>query len=147
MKRTLPRFWAACAWAQSGIEVPAVGAMVDPSGALRPVEGVAGSFLLGPAMVDLAGAAADADSHYRYLSGLLFGIGIGFATTVFQIETRGARFRVLAAFVVCGGFARLLSLILHGAPGKPMLFGLVMELLVTPALVVWQARVAAKARR
>ena len=108
--------------------------------------GVAG-VLLGPAMIDLAGAATDIDSHYRYLSGLLFGIGIGFATTVFQIETRGARFRVLAAFVVCGGFARLLSLILHSAPGKPMLFGLVMELLVTPALVGWQARVAAKARR
>ncbi len=38
-----------CAWAQSGIEVPAIGAMVDSSGALRPVEGVAGNFLLGPA--------------------------------------------------------------------------------------------------
>jgi hypothetical protein len=114
---------------------------------LVPIFGGVAGVLLGPAMIDLAGAATDIDSHYRYLSGLLFGIGIGFATTVFQIETRGARFRVLAAFVVCGGFARLLSLILHGAPGKPMLFGLVMELLVTPALVVWQARVAAKARR
>jgi hypothetical protein len=51
MKPTLPLFWAICAWAQSGIEVPAIGAMVDPSGALRPVEGVAGSFLLGPATV------------------------------------------------------------------------------------------------
>jgi hypothetical protein len=38
-----------CAWAQSGIEAPAIGAMVDSSGALRPVEGVAGNFLLGPA--------------------------------------------------------------------------------------------------
>jgi hypothetical protein len=38
-----------CAWAQSGIEVPAIGAMVDSSGGLRPVEGVAGNFLLGPA--------------------------------------------------------------------------------------------------
>ena len=42
-------FCAVCAWAQSGIEVPSVGAVVDPTGALRPVQGVAGSFLLGPA--------------------------------------------------------------------------------------------------
>jgi hypothetical protein len=47
--RILPFFWALCAWAQSGIEVPAAGAIVDPSGALRQVEGVAGSFFLGPA--------------------------------------------------------------------------------------------------
>src|SRR6185503_3862469 len=40
---------AICAWAQSGIDVPAIGAIVDPSGALRPVQGVAGNFLLGPA--------------------------------------------------------------------------------------------------
>ncbi len=40
---------AVYACAQSGIEVPAVGAIVDSSGALRQVQGVAGSFLLGPA--------------------------------------------------------------------------------------------------
>lgn len=114
---------------------------------LVPISAGAAGVLLGPAMVGLAGAAADSDSHYRYLSGLLFGIGIGFATTVARIETRSARFRVLATLVVIGGFARLLSLILHGPPGKLMLFGLVMELLVTPALVGWQGRVAAKARR
>ena len=43
-------FWAACAWAQ-GIEVPGIGAIVDSSGALRAVEGVAGNFLLGFAAV------------------------------------------------------------------------------------------------
>jgi hypothetical protein len=46
--RILPFFWAICAWSQSGIEVPSAGAFVDSSGSLRPVEGVAGSFLLGP---------------------------------------------------------------------------------------------------
>jgi hypothetical protein len=49
MKALLPVFWAACAWAQSGIEVPTLGAIVDASGGLRPVQGVAGNFLLGPA--------------------------------------------------------------------------------------------------
>jgi hypothetical protein len=47
--RTLVFFFGICAWAQSGIEIPAIGAIVDSSGALRQVQGVAGSFLLGPA--------------------------------------------------------------------------------------------------
>lgn len=47
--RILPFFWAICAWSQSEIEVPSAGAIVDSSGSLRPVEGVAGSFVLGPA--------------------------------------------------------------------------------------------------
>jgi len=38
----------ACA---QGIEVPAIGAVADSSGALRQVQGVAGSFWLGPASV------------------------------------------------------------------------------------------------
>ena len=46
---------AVYARAQSGIEVPTIGAIVDSSGALRPVQGVAGSFLLGPA--DVAGSS------------------------------------------------------------------------------------------
>ncbi len=39
---------SACA---QGIEVPAVGVIVDSSRDLRPVQGVAGSFLLGPASI------------------------------------------------------------------------------------------------
>jgi len=50
MKRILPVFIAVCAWSQSGIEVPSVGMIVDAAGNLRTVQGVAGNFLLGPAM-------------------------------------------------------------------------------------------------
>jgi len=49
MSKLLLILFASCAWAQSGIEVPTIGLIVDSSGALRPVQGVAGSFLLGPA--------------------------------------------------------------------------------------------------
>lgn len=35
----------------SGIEIPSLGTIVDSSGSLRPVEGVAGNFLLGPAIL------------------------------------------------------------------------------------------------
>lgn len=40
-------FCAGCAFAQSGIEAPSIGAIVDSSGSLRSVQGVAGSFWLG----------------------------------------------------------------------------------------------------
>jgi hypothetical protein len=51
MRIVLLWFCAICAWAQSGIEVPTLGAVIDSAGDLRPVQGVAGNFLLGPATV------------------------------------------------------------------------------------------------
>jgi hypothetical protein len=50
--------------------------------------------------------------------------------------------RTLAAIVFVGGLARLLGVAEHGAPGLGHLFGLGMELVVTPLIAVWQARVA-----
>jgi hypothetical protein len=114
---------------------------------LVPICAGAAGIVFGPAMLDMVGVPTDADSHYRYLSGLLLGIGLAFATTIARIEMQTMRFRVLAAIVVVGGLGRFLSLIVRGMPGKAMLFGLIMELVVTPALVVWQARIAAQARQ
>ena len=110
--------------------------------ALIPIYAGAAGIVFGPAMVDAGAVPTGADSHYRYLSGLLLGIGIGFATTIPHIERRTARFRLLTAIVVAGGIGRLASLILRGIPDKPMLAALIMELVVTPALALWQARVA-----
>ena len=53
-----PLFWAASAWAQSGIEVPDIGTIVDASGILRRVQGVAGNFRLGPAIASEVLSAA-----------------------------------------------------------------------------------------
>ena len=114
---------------------------------LIPITAGAAGVLLGPAMVAIADLPSTADSHYRYLSGLLLGIGCAFVTTVPRIERHAARFRVLTVIVVIGGLGRLLSLVLHGYPGKTMLFGLVMELGVTPALSIWQGRITKRARR
>lgn len=66
MRSIAPLLWAVwasavCGCAQSGIAVPAIGATVDPSGALRPVEGVAGNFLLGPATLSGVLSAACSD--------------------------------------------------------------------------------------
>jgi len=87
-----------------------------------------------------------ADSHFRYLSGLLTGIGILFVTCVPGIEDKGRLFRFLTLVVVLGGLARLLGLWLTGVPSLTMLAALGMELGVTPLLCVWQARVAGRAR-
>jgi hypothetical protein len=51
MRSTLIILWTACVWAQSGLDVPVAGAMVDLAGKLRPVQGVAGNFWLGAATV------------------------------------------------------------------------------------------------
>ncbi len=113
---------------------------------LVPIAAGATGVVLGPAMVDGAIAPVTADSHYRYLSGLLFGIGCAFMTTVPAIETHRTRFRILTVIVVIGGLGRLLSLALRGYPSKSMIFGLIMELAVTPALALWQSRIASRAR-
>jgi len=110
--------------------------------ALVPVGAGLAGVLLGPAMVDGLSGTASQDSHMRYLSGLLLAIGVVWWTMVPAIERHGARVRLLTALVVCGGFARLLSMVLVGMPSKPMLAALVMELVVTPAIALWQARVA-----
>jgi len=114
---------------------------------LIPISAGAIGVLLGPAMVHVGFAPAAADSHYRYLSGLLLGIGCAFVSTVPRIELLGSRFRVLTGIVVIGGLARLVSLWVRGYPDLPMLFGLVMELCVTPALALWQCRVADRTQR
>jgi hypothetical protein len=84
----------------------------------------------------------DLDSHYRYLSGLLLGIGLVFLLSVRRIENKQTVFRTLGAIVVVGGLARLWSLIDAGVPGRGHQFGLVMELVVTPLIVLWQGRIA-----
>ena len=90
-----------------------------------------------------SGVPPDLDSHFRYLSGLLFAIGLAFASCIPGIERRTARFRLLALLVLVGGLGRLLGLVSSGMPGTGHVFGLAMELGAVPLLVLWQARVAA----
>jgi hypothetical protein len=113
-------------------------------GGLVPVGAGLAGMLLGPAMVGDAAAPVSADSHFRYLSGLLLGIGLAFWRLVPGIAARGAAFRLLTALVVLGGAGRLIGLLAVGVPAPSMLFGLGMELVVTPLLCLWQARVAAR---
>jgi hypothetical protein len=112
-------------------------------GCLVPILAGGAGLVLGPELVaaGLVGGA-DLDSHFRYLSGLLLGIGIAYAASIPGIERHRGRFLMLGAIVVLGGLARLLSVLLAGPPSPVMLGALAIELVVTPALTVWQGRVA-----
>jgi len=92
-----------------------------------------------------AGPLVDASSHIRYLSGLLFGIGIAFLVLVPRIERHRLAFGLLSGIVAVGGLARLASLGLEGPPSAGHLFGLFMELGVVPSLALWQRRVSRRA--
>lgn len=101
-----------------------------------------GAGLLGigdPAALDLRGGAS-ALTHAAYLSGLLLGIGLAFWALIPRIEHPA--FAFLAAIVVVGGLARLAAATRLGIWTPSVTLPLAMELLVTPALWLWQRRIA-----
>jgi hypothetical protein len=110
--------------------------------ALVPIAAGLAGVLRGHAMVDGLAGTVSQDSHVRYLSGLLLAIGVAWWSVVPGIERHGARVRLLTLLVVCGGVARLIGLVAVGLPSWPMLAALAAELVVTPAIALWQARVA-----
>ena len=131
-------------WSRRGLQIAiAVAACVPVSAGLAGA--IWGLGLFG----DTGAAALNADSNYRYLSGLLLGIGIAFWSTIPRIECETKTFRALAFPVVIGGFARLAALLSYGFGNwrTVIVFALAMELLVTPGLVLWQASVGASHRR
>lgn len=115
--------------------------------ALLPVlAGLAGA-ILGPAFVQVRPPVPiDLDSHFRFLSAVLFAIGIGWWSCIPTIERKAGRLRLLAALTFAGGLARLFSLISVGAPSAGHVAGLVMELGIVPALVCWHAVIVAAKR-
>jgi uncharacterized membrane protein YfcA len=116
-------------------------------GSLVPIGAGGAGVLLGPRMLGAAAVASgDLESHFRYLSGLLLGIGLAYASTIPHIAQHERRFRLLTALVVMGGIGRLLSVLSIGWPSPAMQAALVMELLIAPSLALWQHRVARRAR-
>ena len=108
-----------------------------------PVVAGAAGVILGPAaMSDAGGWPVDLDSHFRYLSGIFLALGLTFYATIPSIERKTSLFRLAAVLVVAGGLARLLALVVNGVPSAPHVAGLGLELVVVPALVIWQGRVA-----
>ena len=113
---------------------------VAVAGLIPVVGGLLGA-RFGAALLD-GGGDVGFDSHFRYLSGLLFGVGLGYWSTIPKIETHGERFAILTFIVAVGGFCRAMGLLANGFPGGLMTWALGMELVVTPVLYLWQSRVA-----
>ncbi len=105
-----------------------------------PVSAGSAGVILGAGLA--GGGGTDLDSHVRYLSGLLLGIGLVFWSLVPRIERHAVLFRVLTLIVFVGGLGRLLGVFVVGQPSAPMTAALGMELVVTPLLCWWQGRLA-----
>ena len=123
----------------SAAQTRALQGAVAIAGLVPVVAGAAGA--LDPALLDLAGRP-QAMTHAAYLSGLLLGIGVAFWSTIPGISRQSARFSLLAAIVVTGGLARLVAAIHLGVWTAGVVGPLAMELIVTPALWLWQRRLS-----
>ena len=97
--------------------------------------------------MDYGYVSTDLDSHFRYLSGLLLAIAIGFLSSLRDIERKGPRLRLLAAIVVAGGLARAYGAAMVGLPSFGHLGGLAIELGIVPAITAWQWSFARRANR
>ena len=103
---------------------------------LVPILAGGAGVLTGLGFLDEAAGPAT-QSHLRYLSGLLLGLGVLLVWCAGDLRQRGGLFSALCGIVVLGGLARLLGLVLDGPPPLPHLLALGMELGVTPALWLW----------
>lgn len=110
---------------------------------LVPILAGAAGVIRGPGLMGPHGTiSADLDAHFRYLSGLLLGIGLAYLLAVPGIEQRRQRFLLLGSIVFLGGIGRLLAIVSAGSASPTTLFALAMELVVTPLLTFWVWRVA-----
>ncbi len=111
-------------------------------GAVIPFAAGLYGVLFGPALTG-TDMSVSAESHFRYLSGLLLAVGLCFWSTIPRIEEQTGRFRLLTLIVFIGGLSRLTGLMLTGRLMSLTMFGgLAMELIVAPLLCLWQTRVA-----
>lgn len=84
------------------------------------------------------------DNQLCYLAGVYAGaVTFNLWYAIPRVQTRGLCVAIAAGAVFCGGIGRLVSMASVGNPRDPtMLGGLVLELGVTPLLVLWQRRLA-----
>lgn len=115
---------------------------------LVPIGAGTAGVVLGPAVLerDVPASTPELESQFRFLSGLLLGLGIAFAASIPTIERRSELFTALSLMVVVGGLARLWALVVYDMPATPHVFALVMELVIVPLVFVWQKRVAPASR-
>ena len=112
--------------------------------AIVPVLAGSSGALLGVDILHIQNASISAESHFRYLSGLLLAIGLFYWSCVPRIEQHGERIKLLTTIVFIGGVARALDLYFNGIPSPVHIGALVIELAIAPAVMFWQHRVATR---
>lgn len=114
--------------------------------ALIPISAGAAGVVYGLSFPGFAvmAAKADAVSHFRFLSGTFIAMGLTYWTVALGLGNWLSRFQLLAGLTIAGGLSRGASLFVDGLPSVGHLFGLGMELLVVPALLLWSLRLPAK---
>jgi hypothetical protein len=114
--------------------------------ALLPVTAGWAGIIGGAHFLGLFGSAP-ARAHAAYLSGLLLGIGLGFWSTIPDIERQGRLFGILTGIVIAGGLARAFTALRLDAVSSLVAGPLLMELGITPLLWLWQRKLARKMAR
>lgn len=107
-----------------------------------PIAAGTAGVLLGPKMLHGVGSASpDLESHFRYLSALLLGMGLAFVACVRDLDGRAGVYRVLSLIVMLGGLGRLIAAWECGGPTGVNRLAFVMELVVVPLLLLWLGRI------
>lgn len=104
--------------------------------------------LAGPTALPGAGPVdATVDSEYRFVNAFWFAAGVVVWWAVPRVHRATTVLRATLGTVILGGLARLLAVAVSGWPHPVFLGALGVELVVVPAVLLWQARVADAARR
>jgi hypothetical protein len=83
----------------------------------------------------------DFDSHYRYITGYYFSLGLLGLWLIPKIEEQTNLFRIVCASVFAGGVGRVISIVQVGVPSPLMLAFTALELCF-PLLLFWQAKLS-----
>ena len=115
------------------------------AGLVLIVFGLAGVFF-GANFVDLSGNV-EIDSYFRFLKGVLLGIGLIYWSAIPDIARHGERISLVTFILVLGAVPRLIAVIGHGVPTIGVLISLAGELIVAPLLWLWHQHVTGVAQR
>jgi hypothetical protein len=80
----------------------------------------------------------NAPAQYRSIRYSPLAIGLGYWTTIFNIEQKTARFRLLTGLVAIGGLCRLFGMAMGDGVSLSTAGPLVLELGLAPVLCFWQ---------
>jgi len=107
--------------------------------ALIPITAGAAGVMFGLSFpgFDLDAGNPDAQSHFRFLSGIFLAIGLAYWSVALGLGDWLRRFQLLAILTIAGGLARAASLPLDGTPSLGHQIGLGMELGAVPLLLFW----------